>query len=40
MQNINETKFYQALENIFTGAKIDGGGGGVCKPLKNKIFLL
>ena len=27
MQNINETKFYQALENIFTGAKIEGDSG-------------
>ncbi|GMO52899.1 MAG: hypothetical protein Ta2C_03720 [Candidatus Endomicrobiellum trichonymphae] len=27
MQNINEAKFYQALENIFTGAKIEGDGG-------------
>ncbi|MDR0820684.1 MAG: site-specific DNA-methyltransferase [Endomicrobium sp.] len=36
MQNINETKFYQALENIFTGAKIDGGGGGYVNLLKIK----
>ncbi|OEG70329.1 hypothetical protein ATZ36_04800 [Candidatus Endomicrobiellum trichonymphae] len=27
MQNINEVKFYQALENIFTGAKIEGDSG-------------
>nr|BAV59394.1 type III modification methylase [Candidatus Endomicrobium trichonymphae] len=27
MQNINEAKFYQALENIFTGAKIEGDSG-------------
>ncbi|MDR3244465.1 MAG: site-specific DNA-methyltransferase [Elusimicrobiota bacterium] len=27
MTNINEAKFYEALENIFTGAKIEGDSG-------------
>lgn len=29
MKKINETKFYQALENIFTGANIEGDSGYV-----------
>ena len=29
MNNINENKFYQALENIFTGANIEGDSGYV-----------
>jgi adenine-specific DNA-methyltransferase len=29
MANINENKFYQALENIFTGANIEGESGYV-----------
>ncbi len=29
MSSINETKFYQALENIFTGANIEGDSGYV-----------
>ncbi len=29
MSNINENKFYQALENIFTGANIEGDSGYV-----------
>ena len=29
MSNINENKFYEALENIFTGANIEGESGYV-----------
>ena len=41
MSNINETKFYQALEDIFTGAKIEGEGGYVnLMKIKSKYYNL
>lgn len=37
--NINEKKFYDALENIFTGAKIEGEGGYVnLLKIKSKYY--
>jgi len=43
MQNNNEKKyekkFYKALENIFTGAKIDGDGGFInLLSIKSKYY--
>ncbi len=41
MKNINENKFYQALENIFTGANIEGEGGYVnLLKIKSKYYSL
>ncbi|WP_456324252.1 DNA methyltransferase, partial [Desulfonauticus submarinus] len=41
MKNINENKFYQALENIFTGANIEGAGGYVnLLKIKSKYYRL
>jgi adenine-specific DNA-methyltransferase len=39
MTNINENKFYQALENIFVGANIEGGSGYVnLMKIKSKYY--
>ncbi len=41
MKNINENKFYEALENIFTGANIEGDSGYVnLLKIKSKYYSL
>lgn len=40
MQNVNEKKFFKALEDIFIGVKIEGAGGYVnLASIKSKYFL-